>query len=259
MGKWRVLRGKTNCFATAESSGAGASCVTELLLQPHKAALSAVIIQIRFILSGFHTSCKTSAASGFVTVFFTQQHLVFTGCSAVGVAGQVTTHHADGVDLGHIFGHGEQLGHGAKGFTEVVHVETGHNDPAAALGQLLHHAHQFIVKELGFINTHNFHLAGVEQDVGGMLHGCAMNAVRIVRNNGGFVVTRIEQGLEDFGFLVGKLRTPQSADEFFRFPREHGATNHFYPAMGMALQTGFGKHVFLDSYRRPYLRVNAQK
>ncbi|MDT4860221.1 hypothetical protein FQZ97_947680 [compost metagenome] len=82
--------------------------------------------------------------------------------------------------LGYILGNGHQLGHGPEGPAVKVHVEPGNDDPFAAVGQLIDHLHQGLVKKLGLINAHHVTVAAVKQDLPGHIHRRRPDGVLVV-------------------------------------------------------------------------------
>ncbi len=72
------------------------------------------------------------AAAGFVDVFFTEDNCLGISGQAVGVGREIAAMVADGVELGDIFGDGEELGHGAERPAPEVHVQAGHDHPVTA-------------------------------------------------------------------------------------------------------------------------------
>ncbi len=74
---------------------------------------------------------------------------------ALRTAGRLAADHADGVQLVHHLGFGHQLWHRAKRLAAEIGVQSGYDHADAALGQLLHHADDTQVEELGFVDRYN--------------------------------------------------------------------------------------------------------
>ena len=171
------------------------------------------------------------AAAGFVYIALAQQHGGFFDGFSETELGNIAAAHANGVKFGDVIGHGQHLGHGAKGAALEVHIQSGHNDPYACAGKLFSHLRHFGVKELGLINTHHIHIVGQQQDLLRMLDGRARDAGLIVRNNVHDIVTGIYGGIEYFHLQVRDLGALQAADQLFGLSAEHGAAHHFDPSL----------------------------
>ena len=70
----------------------------------------------------------TSSAAGFVDVFFTDHDGIRTAGQAVGVGGEVAAVLANGVHLGDVFSHRQQVRQGAERAPLEVHIQAGYND-----------------------------------------------------------------------------------------------------------------------------------
>jgi hypothetical protein len=64
--------------------------------------------------------------------------------------------HADSVRLGDVFGNRKQLRHGLPGLSGIVLIQAGDDHAHAFHRQFVHHGNQIVVKELAFIDAHDF-------------------------------------------------------------------------------------------------------
>jgi hypothetical protein len=81
-----------------------------------------------------------------------------------------------------------------------VHVEPGHDDPLAAVGQLYANFQDAFVEKLGFVNPDHVAVAGPQEDFVGGVNGRGTNGVGVVRNHVGFVVAGVEGRLKISSF-----------------------------------------------------------
>jgi hypothetical protein len=57
------------------------------------------------------------------------------------------------------------------------------------------------------------------------------------------MITGIDAGLKNAHLEIGYFGSLEPSDKFFRFAREHGSANHFYPAC-LFVVLWFYKHVW---------------
>src|SRR5690606_7900118 len=136
----------------------------------------------------------------------------------------------DRMDLGHVFGSGHQGGHGAKGISLEVHVQTGDHHPDAAVGQVVADRDDLVVEELGLVNADHITAIGQDADVGRSGDRGGPDLIGIVGNHHLLIVADVHQGFEDFHLLFGDLGPFQPSDEFFGLAREHGTADDLYPS-----------------------------
>ena len=98
---------------------------------------------------------EAMAAAGFVDVFFAEDDSLGIGGKPVGMGGEIAAMIADGVELGDVFGYGQEVGHGAKGPAPEVHIKAGDDHTVAPEGELFTDFLEGFVKKLGFINAYN--------------------------------------------------------------------------------------------------------
>ena len=156
------------------------------------------------------------AAERLVEVLFAEDHELVALGEAVGVVGEAAALHTDGMDFLDILGHCHKGRHGTERLTCEICVKTSHYDPYPFVGQGLCHFDNGVVKELGFIYPHYFHIAGKQKHAGRRIYRGGRNAMRIVRDHLIVGISHIYGRLVDFDFLVGKLRPPEPSDQFFR-------------------------------------------
>ena len=145
--------------------------------------------------------------------------------------------HTHGVHFGHVFGHGTQSRHRPEGFASEVHVQPGHDDALAVVGQPAAHVHQLLVEELRFVDAHHIGMHRSREDLGGRGHRLRIERTRIVRHHLLFAVARIDGRFENHHFLTRDARTLDSANQFFGFTGEHAAAYRF--------NTAFAREMFV--------------
>ena len=72
---------------------------------------------------------KAMAAAGFVDVLFAEDNCLCICGQAISVGSEIAAMVADRMELGDIFGDGEELGHGAKRTATEIHIEACHYHP----------------------------------------------------------------------------------------------------------------------------------
>ena len=129
--------------------------------------------------------------------------------------------------LGHVFGHGTERRHRPERLSFEIHVETGHNDALAFVGQRAAHRHQPFLEKLGFVDAHHIGLRRSVKDLVDRIEGLRIEGARIVRHHFFVAVTRVDGRFEDHHFLTRNARTLDTANQFFSFAGEHAAAYHF--------------------------------
>jgi len=185
-----------------------------------------------FCLDGFLIAVS---AEWFVLLGLSQQHALVVLYGTVTDIGQRATLHADGMDLGDVVGNGAERRHGAEGLSPEVHVQSGNDDAHPAVGQFVTDADQTLVEELGFVDTYHVDVGTEQQDAGRRVEWGGVDGVVVVAHHLLVAVAGVDGRLEDFYLLLGKLRTAQTADEFFGLSREHGTADNFYSSGATAL------------------------
>lgn len=155
------------------------------------------------------------------------------------MVGEVAAADADRVHFGYVFGRGHQRRHGSERFARIVHVEPGDDHAHAVVGEPAADVDDAGVEELRFVDAHDIHVRGHEQNVLRRIHRCRTDGVRIVRDDLLFGVAHVDAGFEDLDFLIGELGPFQAADQLLRLARKHRAAHHFDPAFAAGV---FQKH-----------------
>lgn len=132
--------------------------------------------------------------------------------------------------LGHFVGNGTEGWYGTEGNASVIHIEAGHDDAYATIGQLVAYLNKAFVEELCFVNTYHVDVAGQQENARRGVDGCGEDGILVVADHFLIRVSGVDAGLEDFHALPGKLGASESAYEFFCLAREHRAAHHFYSA-----------------------------
>ena len=87
-----------------------------------------------------------------VAVFLTDLHGAVAACDAVRKMRRPPSFHAHGVEFGHFFSQGQQLGHDTKGNAFEIQVQSGSDDPDAVVGEGDARGRQFGIKELRLVD-----------------------------------------------------------------------------------------------------------
>ena len=130
--------------------------------------------------------------------------------------------------LGHLVGNGAQRGHGAEGHALEVHVEPGHDDAHATVGQLVAHVHEPVVEKLGLVYAHHVNVCREEQYGSRRVNGRGHDGVAVVAHHALLTVTRVYGRLEYLHLLVCEHGTLHTAYQLLCLAREHGAADHLY-------------------------------
>src|SRR5436309_10060259 len=182
-------------------------------------------------LDGCKVGLEAAAAAGFVHSCCTHYDQVFTGDESLGMLCGIAALHANGKRLGDFIGYCEEFGHGMKGASEIIGVESGNDDALAHVGKLYHQVNHGLAQKLGFIEAD--HLRS-QVDLG--LHlGRAADAFRVdthvvVRNDVTIGIPLVDGWLEDLHALPGDLRAAQAADQLFALAAEHRTADYFDPS-----------------------------
>ena len=168
-------------------------------------------------------------------MFLTEEHPLVVVDEAVTYICQGAAAHADGVDLRHLVGDGEQVGYRSEGLAEIVHVETGDDDAHTAVGELVAYVGKAIVEKLCLVDAHNVDIAAEKEYLGRRIDRCRRYHVMVVADNIVLTVARVDHGLVNLNTLARKLGTLHTADKFLRLAGEHAATNNLYTSASAAL------------------------
>ncbi len=159
---------------------------------------------------------------------------------ALGEVGGFAADDADGLEFVDLIGLGEEERHGAERFPTEVHIQPGDEDAHATLGELVGDLGDFLIEELGFVNTDDGGVAlQVGEDVAGAINGQGFKDVTIVGGNFFDGVAVVNDGFEDLDFLASDGGAAQAADEFVGFAAEHGADDDFDGAV-VVFHLGWG-------------------
>ena len=178
------------------------------------------------------------AAERFVGVGFAQHDQMFVAGEAVRMLGEVAATDADGMYLRHILCRGHKVGHRTERLARIVHVETGHDHPYAAVGQLAADLHEALIEELRFVDSHHVDVAGEEQNVAGRFDRGGADGIGVVGDHILLRIAHIDGGLENFYFQVGELGSFESSDQLFGFARKHRSADYLYPTCVGAASLG---------------------
>lgn len=178
---------------------------------------------------------KMPAAQWFVNIRFAKHYLSFLFNDPVGILCQVPANGTNGVNLGNIFGHGQQGRHGTKRPAKVIHVEAGNDHPDPAIGQGVAHRRQLIIEKLGFINADHIKIIGHQQNLARRMNGGALNGIGIVRNNIPGMIALVDHRLVDLKLLLRNAGTLHPPNELFGLARKHGAANYFDPTAAIGI------------------------
>src|SRR5215467_2843421 len=174
---------------------------------------------------------KAAAAASFIGAHGTDDNQLVAFDEALGMNGRIAAANTDGEELGDFFGDGEKPRHRFEGAAAIISVETRDDDALAEIGELGANIHDFVAKELGFVNADDFgsrrqlfhDFRGFGDVVGG-------NAKAGVRDDFVSSVALIDSGLENLHALPGNFRAAQAADQLFALAGKHGADDDFNPA-----------------------------
>src|SRR5450759_2036388 len=91
---------------------------------------------------------------------------------ALSARGGLAAHHTDGLKFLNMFSKCQQEGHAAKRLAAKILVQSGDDDPDAAVRQGTHDGDDFFVEELSFVDP-NYGCVGFKafEDFGGSLNG----------------------------------------------------------------------------------------
>ena len=81
------------------------------------------------------------------------------------MVGQVAAADTDGMYLGHIFGRGHQHRHRPERPSRIIHIQTRHDHPNTAVGQLAADIHDAVIEKLGLVDPDNVDIGRHQQDV----------------------------------------------------------------------------------------------
>ena len=158
----------------------------------------------------------------------------------MGMIREISTLDADGVDLTDILSYSHQSGHRAERLSKIVRIETGDNHPDSAVCESLTHIDQFIIEELGFVDTYHIYVGRDFQHMLRIADRSRLDAVKVVGDDLDIRVPDIDGGLEDGDLQISELGPLEPADKFFRLSGKHRAANHLDAARSFVV---FRKHL----------------
>ena len=100
-----------------------------------------------------------NAAARLITFFFAEQDLILSWNNAIRVNSRITAIYANGMQLGNRFGHGHDLGHGAKRTAFKIHIKACNNYADPLIGQYIANIGQRGIKKLSFVNSDHMYIA----------------------------------------------------------------------------------------------------
>ncbi len=138
---------------------------------------------------------------------------------------QITTHHTDRVQLVDPLGDGEQPRDRPEGFPAKVHVGSRDDHPNAAVGDVVHHADNAVVEELGFVDRDHVDLvADLLRDLdGGSDRVCLQFGAVMGTDPEDAPVAVVEVGLEDLNVLLCDQGPTHASQQLFGLSAEHHA------------------------------------
>jgi hypothetical protein len=148
----------------------------------------------------------------------------------------------DGVDLGDVFGNGQQVADGAEGLAPEVHVQARNDDPFASVGEFDDVVNDLHFEELGFVEADDSDVVWDIQQLAGVGDGGGKQRILVVRDNLSLPITGIDFGLENLYVLARNAGPFHPTDQFFGLTREHTSADYFYPAGALATEMGFKEH-----------------
>jgi hypothetical protein len=178
-----------------------------------------------------------STAAGFVA--FTAAHLDrrsfgrrrIAGDQALVPSGQLSTEHADGVELVDLLGDGQEGGHGAEGLTTEIHIRSGDDDAPSLVSKSVYYIDDACVQKLDFINGHHLGQWGDPlRNLSRCRDGNGLHDPTVVgAHPPDPPVTVIEVGLEDLDVTAGDQSSTDSADQLLGLPGVHDTRNDLDP------------------------------
>src|SRR5581483_5394897 len=143
---------------------------------------------------------------------------------------------ADGLELVHELGPGEQLGHGAERKPAKVLVEPGDDDALAALDQPLDHADDLEVEELHLVDPDGVVAVREADDLLRARDRDSAHLRARVADDVADVVAVVDARLRDERALAGDLRAAEPPDELVALAAEHRAADDLEPASALGKQ-----------------------
>lgn len=161
------------------------------------------------------------AAAGFVDIFFAEDDGFSIGGEPVGVGGEIAAMIADGVELGDIFGYGQEVGHGTKGAAPEVHIEAGDDHPVATESELFTDFPEGFVKKLGLIDADDINMGSDLKDFSRILNSSGRDRTGVVTDDFILAVSCIAGRFVDFNRLFCNTDALESPDQFFGLAGKH--------------------------------------
>src|SRR5579864_88298 len=174
---------------------------------------------------------EAAPAARFVHARGAHDDQLFALDQALRVHRGIAAAHANGQQLGDFFGDGQKARHRLEGAAAIIGVQASDDHPLAQIGELAADVHDFVAKELRFVDTDHFRarldlfhdFRSFEDVVGG-------DAQARMRDDFVGGVALVNGRLEDLHALAREFRAAQAADQLFALAGKHRADHHFDPA-----------------------------
>ena len=171
---------------------------------------------------------EAATAEWFVGLRFAEEYLTIRSYRTVAEGSEVAASYADSVCLEDLVSNSHEGRHRTERYALIVHVETCYDNAYAAAGQLTAYIDDTHVEELCLVDAYYLYVFRQQQDAARRLYGSGHDGVVVVTDHFLFAIAGVDSRFEDFHFLLSKLCTTHTANQFFGLTREHRTAYDLY-------------------------------